>query len=358
MANTIHLGEKYREALLEGFREKSYTESSFSHALDQTFSGVRTVHVMSLKTEPLQDYNRNVSVGSGSRYGETTEVGDFVQTFTMTQDKALSLSVDKGNNAEQFNVKKAGAIMAAERDEHIVPYLDRYRLEKWAKEAGIHKSLSAEPTKSSIVAEIIELHNEMMDAGVPASGCTLFIPRKYVPALKLSSEWTALDSLGGKSLPTGSIGEVDGLAVKPIPTSRFPSGAYFMILHKDAVIAPMKINDFKGHTDPPGLSGDLLEFRMMFDAFVLGPKCNGVAVACAASSVAAAPTITLPSGNATLASTTSGAVMLYTTDGSDPRYSKDAKTYTAAFPAAAGTRIRAVATKDGMFSSDLTEKTA
>ena len=121
MANTIHLGEKYREALLEGFREKSYTESSFSHALDQTFSGVRTVHVMSLKTEPLQDYNRNVSVGSGSRYGETTEVGDFVQTFTMTQDKALSLSVDKGNNAEQFNVKKAGAIMAAERDEHIVP---------------------------------------------------------------------------------------------------------------------------------------------------------------------------------------------------------------------------------------------
>ena len=120
----------------------------------------------------------------------------------------------------------------------------------------------------------------------------------------------------------------------------------------------MKINDFKGHTDPPGLSGDLLEFRMMFDAFVLGPKCNGVAVACAASSVAAAPTITLSSGNATLASTTSGAVMLYTTDGSDPRYSKDAKTYTAAFPAAAGTRIRAVATKDGMFSSDLTEKTA
>ena len=74
--------------------------------------------------------------------------------------------------------------------------------------------------------------------------------------------------------------------------------------------------------------------------------------------MAAAPTITLSSGNATLASTTSGAVMLYTTDGSDPRYSKDAKTYTAAFPAAAGTRIRAVATKDGMFSSDLTEKTA
>lgn len=356
MASTMHFGEKYKQALMQGFKEKSYTESSMSHELDMEFSGVRTVHVLSLQTEPLQDYDRNAEVGTASRYGKTTEVGDVEQTFTMTQDKSLSLSVDKGNNKEQFNVKKAGAIMAAERDEHIVPELDRYRLQKWAQEAGIHKSLDAEPSKNTIVSDIINLHNDMVDAGVPATGCTLFIPRKYVPALKLSAEWVGLDSLGGKTLPSGSIGEVDGLAVKPVPTNRFPSDAYFMIINKSAVIAPMKINDFKGHTDPPGLSGDLIEFRMMHDAFVLGNKCSGVAVACKNSAVCAAPTATVASGNCTLASTTSGATILYTIDRSDPRYSKDAKTYTAAFPAPAGTTIRAVATKDGMFSSTVTEK--
>ena len=119
--NTMHFGEKYRQAVLEGFRQRSYTESSMSHDLDLEFSGARTVHVLSLQTEPLQDYDRNGDLAEGSRFGQTKEVGDFEQTFTMTQDKSLSLSVDKGNNAEQFNVKKAGAIMAAERDEHVVP---------------------------------------------------------------------------------------------------------------------------------------------------------------------------------------------------------------------------------------------
>ena len=104
MGNTIHFSEKYKEALMKGFDKKSETDALFTHDLDMEFSGVRTVHVTSLKTEPLQDYDRSVSVGTASRFGETKEVGDEVQTFTMTQDKSLSLSIDKGNNEEQFNM--------------------------------------------------------------------------------------------------------------------------------------------------------------------------------------------------------------------------------------------------------------
>lgn len=351
---TIHFAEKYKEELMNGFRSKSYTESSFSHDLDMQFSGTRTVHVLSLKTEKLQDYNRNMDVGSGSRFGKTKEVRDY--EHTMTQDMSLSLSVDKGNNVEQFNMKKAGAIMAAERDEQIVPELDRYRLQKWAHDAGLHVALSKEPTKESIVSQIVDLHNEMMDLNVPEDGCTLFVKRKYMPAIKLSSEWTGLDSLGGKSLPSGSVGMVDGLAVKPIASNRFPDNCYFMILHKRAVIAPMKINSFKGYTDPPGLSGDLLEFRMMHDAFVLEHTCNGVAVACAPNSVCAAPTITISGGNATLASTTEDATIYYTLNGSDPRYSKDALPYTAAITVTSGDELRAYAAKSGMFNSEVVAK--
>ena len=56
--NTMHFGEKYRQAVLDGFRQRSYTESSMNHDLDLEFSGARTVHVLSLQTEPLQDYDR------------------------------------------------------------------------------------------------------------------------------------------------------------------------------------------------------------------------------------------------------------------------------------------------------------
>lgn len=354
MGSTIHFSEKYKEALMKGFDKKSETDSLFTHDLDMEFSGVKTVHVTSLKTEALQDYDRNVSVGSGSRYGETKEVGDEVQTFTMTQDKSLSLSIDKGNNVEQFNMKKAGAVMKAHRDERIVPEIDTYRLKKWAQDAGIHYELNAAPSKSTIVTQILTLHNEMLDAGVPDQ-ITLVISRKYLPMLKLSDEWTALDSLGGKTLPKGTIGEFDGMPVKPMTSKKMPANVPFMLLYKGSIISPKKINDFKGHVDPPGLSGDLLEFRMMYDAFVLGKKCKGCAVACLPGTVVATPTITVASGKATIACTTADATIYYTTDGSDPRYSVEAKTYTAAVTLAAGDEVRAYAAAADKYNSEVAE---
>ena len=110
--SVIHFPEKYKQSLLDGFNKASETDALFTHELDTEFSGVNTVHVTSLKTEPLQNYNRQKEVGTGSRYGTTKEVGDEVQTFTMTEDNSLSLSIDKGNNVEQFNMKQAGKVIS------------------------------------------------------------------------------------------------------------------------------------------------------------------------------------------------------------------------------------------------------
>ena len=135
--------------------------------------------------------------------------------------------------------------------------------------------------------------------------------------------------------------------VLPMSNDRMPANVVFMILHKKSVISPMKIKDFKGHVDPPGLSGDLIEFRMMYDAFVLGKKADGVLVACAPSTVVKTPTITMSGKAATIETTT---------DGSDPRYSVEAKAYTAAVTLASGDRLRAYAAKAGMFNSAVAAK--
>ena len=353
MGTVIHFSENHVKRLLKGFEMKSETDSLFSHDMDMEFSGVKTVHVKSIKTEKIQNYDRSKNVGTGSRYGIVKEVGDEEQTFTMTQDKSLPLSIDKGNNKEQFNVKKAGAVMKAHRDEQIIPEVDKYRLGKWAKDGGIHKELSAKPTKENIVSQIIELHNEMLDRGVPDQ-ITLVIARKYLPMLKLSTEWVGLDSLGGKTLPKGTLGEFDGMAVKPMSNKKMPANVAWILLYKGSVIAPMKINTFKAHVDPPGLSGDLLEFRMIHDAFVLGKKANGVAVGVLPGFVAATPTITMDGAKATIAAT--GSTIYYTTDGSDPRYSVEAKTYTAPVTLAAGDQLRAYAAAAGKFNSAVAEQ--
>lgn len=45
-----------------------------------------------------------------------------------------------------------------------------------------------------------------------------------------------------------------------------------MIAHPVATVAPTKLEDYRIHQDPPGISGDLVEGRICYDAFVLDNK--------------------------------------------------------------------------------------
>ena len=345
----IHFDERYKAALVKGFEKASETDSLFDHSLDMEFSGVKTVHVKSIVTEALQNYDRSKAVGTGSRYGVTKEVGNEEQTFTMTQDKALSLSVDKGNNKEVMDKHKVGAIMAAERDEHIIPYMDTYRLKAWANKAGMVYALSAAPTADTIVEQVIKARSAQRNKGVKDNP-TLLIPYEYLDALMLAKQWINLDSLGGKTLPSGTVGQISGMNVKPISNDRMPEGVCFMIIHKGSVISPVKIKDFKGHVDPPGLSGDLIEFRMIFDAFVLGKKADGVLIAVVTAKKTTAPTI---SAAGAVTTKESGATTYFTIDGSDPRYSSTAAVYASSSGAKTGDTVKAYSVISGKYASDV-----
>lgn len=350
MSQVIHFGEKFKTSLMKYFAYKSVTEHAFNHSLDQEFVGSDIVHVWKIATTKLNNYNKSVDPSKGSRFGDVQEVGDHKYTFRMTQDVSLDRVVDRGNNDAQFNIKKVGAIMKAYTDEQIRPTKDKYRISKWIDEAGIHYELPAEITKDNICEQIILLHNMMIDDNVPEDEGTLYISRKYVPALKLAKEWVGLDSLGGKTLPKGCPGEFDGLTVQPVASRAMPGNCPFAIFHKDAIIAPEKINTFRGIKDAENIDGDRMQFRMKHDAFVLPTLASGAAAACDKGTVAATPTVSISGGKATV--TSEEGVVYYTTDGSDPRYqSAEAKVYSAAVPVVAGDIFRACAKVDGKYMS-------
>ena len=350
----INFSEKFHQRLMKGFEQHTETDSMFDHSLDMEFSGVYTVHVTSVVTEPLQDYDKSKSLDKGSRYGAVKEVGDEVQTFEMTGDKSLNLTLDKGNNEGQFNMKKAGEVMAAESKEQIGPYLDKYRLRRWA-EQGSHVLLTDAPAKTNVIEAIMAQKDAMLDKYVPDQ-LQLTIARKYLRMITLSEEYVRLENLGGKVLPKGAIGEFYGMAVKPMPASKMPANVPWMITHKSALIAPTKIKKFKGHVDPPGLNGDLIEFRLIQDAFVIGKKVDGCSAAVLPGFVQAAPTIALTGAEATITATGADATY-YTVDGSDPRFSKSAKAYTAKVTLEAGQTIRAYSVKADKYASDLADAT-
>ena len=95
----------------------------------------------------------------------------------------------------------------------------------------------------------------------------------------------------------------------------------------------------------------------IIDLFVFGAKCDGVYVevdtASGAGTVCATPTL----ASKALSSATSGATVMYTVDGSDPRYSISAKVASGALTEATGTKVRAYAYKDGAFPSEVFEGT-
>ena len=349
MGNTINLATKYAAAAQERFYKDSFTQSSFSKDLDMEFTGVRTVKVYEVDTAPLNDYTRS----GANRYGTPQELTDNLQEYIMTQDKAFTYTIDKGNAREQFNVKQAGASLKRQLREVVTPYIDRYRMNVWAKKAGIITALTAAPDKSTIAGLIMDGTVALDEALAPTEGRTLYITAGYYKMLKLCDEFLTVEKLGREALARGIVGEFDGMAVKKVPSSYMPKDVYFMIVTKGSAISPMKLNDYKIHSDPPGISGDLVEGRVIFDAFVKGSKAAGIYVAAAKDTVSAAPTISISGHQATISGT---GTVLYTIDGSDPRYSASAQTYSDAVTVESGDVVRACAIVGEKFCSPVAEK--
>ena len=233
------------ERLLKGFDAASLTDGLYNHDIDLEFSGVKTVHAKSILTTPLQKYDATKNIDTGSRYGTTVEVSDDEQVFEMADKISLSLTIDKSNNVDQFNMKKAGEVMQAYKEEQIVPYLDKYRMAKWAADGGMHYALTAAPTNDTIAQIIIKARNAQRNRRVTGK-TALVIPYQYLDVLSLSTQWVKLEKLGGQVLTKGTMGQFYGMDVVPFIDELMPENAWFMMINPKAPIAPKKINSFTG----------------------------------------------------------------------------------------------------------------
>ena len=345
----INLHDKYAKEIQTRFVRESLISGILTNAY--SFSGVKTVKITTPITVPMTDYTRSGS----NRYGEPTEMQDVVQEMTLTQDKSFALTIDKGNNADQNGVKAAGKMLALQISERAIPTMDKYCFNALAQKAGKIIGSATAITKANVCERITAGTTYMDDKEVPMEGRALFVNSDAYAKLRLSEEFQKCDGMLEKSLAKGQVGTYDNMKVIKVPAGRWPENVNFMIVHKSAGCAPVKLNDTKLHQDPPGISGNLLEGRQYYDLFVFGAKCDGVYVDVDTNKGVVCATPKLASK--ALSCDTSGAVIKYTTDGSDPRYSTSAKVYGAALTEGTGTKVRAYAYKDGAFPSEVLEAT-
>lgn len=267
----VNLAAKYSNKVAERFKQKSLS-AAFTNS-DYEWNGVKTLTVYSIDTVELNDYTRSGT----SRYGTPSELGDTKQEMSVTQDKAFTFTIDKGNNADQMNVKGAGKALAREIDEVIVPTEDTYVFGKIAAAAKDNdSSATAAITKTNAYEAFLNGQEKLDDASVPAEGRIAAVTSGFLKYLKLSDDFVKASELGQKMLVNGQVGEIDGVKIVKVPRRRMPANCEFIIAHPSVTTKAEKLDDYKIHQDPPGINGNLVEGRVYYDAFVLDAKKDGI----------------------------------------------------------------------------------
>lgn len=351
----VNLATKYEKQFAAAFKPTSFFEGKVNDKFD--FSGAKSIRIYSPVTTPLTDYTRS----GANRYGTPAEMNSVVQELTLTQDKAFTQTIDRGNFDDTMMSISAASWMSEEIKGIVIPTLEKYAADKWIREAGRVEGISAKPTKTTVVEAFLNGMQAMTDKYVPNEERYLYITAEMLKAVMLADEFVKADKLAEKAMSKGVIGELAGAKVVVLPTSYLPADAYGFLARKDSILLPKKISTFKTHTNPPGIDGWLVEGRVYYDAFVLGAKADGVWALVLGSKKQAAPEISFAEGSLTITSTGAERI-IYTTNGADPRYDDKAKAYTGAVSTteweAGKYTVRAVAYggTNTPFTSDVAEK--
>lgn len=241
---------------------------------DFDWTGAHTIKVHKVNTVPMNDYRRIGSSGSGlstSRYGDLGVVGNTIEEFTLKKDRSFTFVIDKLDKDETGNVLAGASALARQQREVIVPEVDSYTYGVMAEGAGT-KVTDVTLTKDNIYDEII-LGTEVLDnAEVPDVGRVLTVTPDVYRLMKKTPDLTLDCDITAEQKAKGVIAMVDGMDVIKIPKNRVPAKFGFMIAHPVATVAPTKLEDYKVHQDPPGISGELVEGRICYDAFILDNK--------------------------------------------------------------------------------------
>jgi hypothetical protein len=274
-----NLAEKYADKVAERFKLQSLA-TGFTNR-EYNWTGVKTLWVYSIQTVALQNYGRHGALfgnSGASRYGTLTDLQDEAQELTVSQDKSFTFVIDKGDKMDSMNVRDAGKALRREIDEVIVPTEDRYvfhKLAKGAYSAGNYaygSFANANAAYAAFLAGQTALDNKY----VPAGGRIAAVNATTLALLKQSDAFVKSSEIGQKMLINGQVGEIDGVKIVKVPDNYLPSNCHFIITHPSVTVKAEKLADYKIHQDPPFISGNLVEGRVYYDAFILNAKKDGV----------------------------------------------------------------------------------
>ena len=269
---SVNTASKYATKVDERFSRASQAMLALNN--DYSFQGVKTVNVYSIPTVALNNYNRTAS---SNRYGAPSNLDNNVQELTMTRDRSFAFIIDRADKNQTQMTMDAGRALAREIREQVIPEYDRYAFWKLAKAAADNgQTATTAATKANAYELFLNAQEALGNANVPDSGRVCFCSYKFANLLKQDPSFMIASQRSKEMVDKGVIGDVDGAKIVKVPASRLPAGAAFILTHPIAACGPKQLNEHKIHDNPPGISGWLVEGRILYDVFVLNSKKSAI----------------------------------------------------------------------------------
>lgn len=240
---------------------------------DFEWTGAHSVKVYKITTSEMNDYDRTGtgSGATGSRYGAVASLGATTEEMTLKKDRSFTFAIDKLDNDETAQQLAAASALARQQREVVIPEVDKYVYGVICTGAG-NKPAATSLTAENIYAEILKASQALDDAEVPETARVLLVTPATYLLMKQCKDITMETEMGTDMRLKGVVSNLDGASVVKVPASRLPENFGFLLAHPSATVAPVKLDEYKIHQDPPGISGSLVEGRICYDAFVLENK--------------------------------------------------------------------------------------
>ena len=243
---------------------------------DLSWTGAHTVKVYKVTTASMNDYGRSgPATGNWSRYGQVQGLDATTEEFTLRKDRSFTFAVDKLDKDETSGQLAAASALARQVREVVIPEVDTYVYGVMTAGAG-HKPAALALTSENIYTAITDANTALDNADVPETDRVLVVTPDVYLLMKRCKDITMETNIGNDLRLKGVIANLDGAVVAKVPKNRLPADFGFMIAHPVATVAPTKLEDYKTHQDPPGISGELVEGRICYDAFVLENKAKAI----------------------------------------------------------------------------------
>lgn len=270
----VSLVTKFLPYVDEQFSTESKKELLTNKDFDWT--GAHTVKVYKIGTGKMNDYGRNgAETGNWSRYGKVEDINATTEEFTLKNDRSFTFAIDKLDTDETGQTLAAATALSRQLREVVIPEVDKYTYGVMCEGAGT-KPAAIDLTSDNIYLEIMKANNALDNAEVPETGRQIVVTPDTYLLMKQCKDIVMETNIGNELRFNGVVSNLDGANVIKVPAARLPEGFGFMVAHPCATVAPTKLEDYITHVNPPGISGQLVEGRIVYDAFVLENKAKAI----------------------------------------------------------------------------------